>query len=94
MDLGAFSISLAPCLIRKWDPVLLNECMLPGTANTSLPCSNASEAVMREPLCFVASTTTTPLLKPLMIRFLMGKFLGSGGLPIGNSVITTPFSVI
>jgi len=51
----------------------------PCTAKTSRPCSRAMEAVIKEPLFIVASTTITPLLKPLMRRFRMGKFFGSGG---------------
>lgn len=54
-------------------PVLLNELMLPGTANTSLFCSAARRAVMREPLRSVASTITVPRDMPEMTRLRMGK---------------------
>lgn len=45
----------------------------PGTAKTSRPCSNASFAVISDPLLTAASATTTPTDRPLMIRFLLGK---------------------
>ena len=51
----------------------------------SLPCSAASSAVIRAPLFPGASTTRTPQLRPLMIRFLLGKFRARGGVPGGNS---------
>lgn len=38
-------------------------------------------AVMSEPLFNVASTTKTPKLKPLTIRFLRGKCCCNGGVP-------------
>ena len=69
----ACSTNLAPCLINVWVPVLLNELMLPGTANTSLFCSAARRAVMREPLRSVASTITVPRDMPEMTRLRMGK---------------------
>ena len=37
------------------------------------PCSSAQRAVTSEPLRKAASTTSTPLLKPLIMRFLRGK---------------------
>lgn len=46
----------------------------PGSANTSLFCSSARSAVIRDPLLVFASTTKTPLLIPLIIRFLFGKY--------------------
>jgi hypothetical protein len=63
-------------------------------ANTSRPCSAAHLAVMIEPLCVLASTTKHPKLKPLIIRFLRGKFCGREGVPIANSEMTKPCSTI
>ena len=60
-------------------------------ANTSLPCSNACLAVIREPLCRAASTKRQPLLMPLMIRLRRGKLLPMGGVPRGNSDTRNPF---
>ena len=37
------------------------------------PCSSAQRAVTSEPLRKAASTTSTPLLRPLIMRFLRGK---------------------
>ncbi len=45
-----------------------------GTANTSLPWSNAKSAVIRLPLLSLASVTIIPELNPLIILFLFGKF--------------------
>src|SRR3990167_7151259 len=49
---------------------------------------------MREPLLSDASTTSTPLVRPLIILFLWGKFAASGGVPMGNSDTTAPFDII
>ena len=64
--------------------------MLPGTINTFFPCSNAKSTVIKVPLFFLASTTITPLLKPLIILFLAGKLLLSGFVPKGYSEIIAP----
>jgi len=40
------------------------------------------------------ATITTALLKPLMIRFRTGKLFGAGGVPVGNSEMTAPVSII
>ena len=45
----------------------------PGIANTSRPCSAAWRAVISEPDCAAASTTSTPAARPLMIRLRFGK---------------------
>ncbi len=50
----------------------------------------ARSAVTNEPLRNAASITSTPLLSPLMIRFLRGKCCGSGGVESGNSETTAP----
>lgn len=42
-------------------------------SKTSRPCSSAQRAVTSEPLRKAASTTSTPLLRPLIMRFLRGK---------------------
>ena len=43
----------APCAISLLHPALKASVTLPGTANTSLPCSSAKSAVIREPLFFL-----------------------------------------
>ncbi len=86
----ADSTSLAPCLISAWQPLDCGECIEPGTAKTSRPCSAARRAVIREPLCSEASTTKQPLLSPLIIRFRLGKLPASGGVPSGNSDTIAP----
>ena len=42
-------------------------------ARQKLHCSSAQRAVTSEPLRKAASTTSTPLLRPLIMRFLRGK---------------------
>ena len=42
-------------------------------ARQKRPCSSAQRAVTSEPLRKAASTTSTPLLRPLIMRFLRGK---------------------
>ena len=64
--------------------------MLPGTVKRSLSCSMASCAVMSAPLFLGASTITTPWDKPLMMRFLAGKFPLEMALPGGYSEATSP----
>ena len=89
-----FSASLAPCLIKAWQPRCIGELMEPGTAKTSLPCSAASRAVINEPLLMVASTTKQAREIPLIRRFRRGKFFAKGGAPNGNSLIMTPPAII
>src|ERR1019366_2230825 len=82
--------SLAPCLISVLgvhDPLLVT---LPGTAYKSLFCSAAHRAVTRVPEFSPASTTSTPTLSPLSIRFRRGKFCGAGNVPSGNSLTIAP----
>ena len=55
------STSLAPWRISAWQPRDCGEWIEPGIANTSLPCSAASRAVISEPDCSAASTTSVPL---------------------------------
>ena len=57
--------------------------MLPGTANTSRPWSAANSAVINAPLRVPASTMTTHVLSPLMMRLRGGKLRGSGRVPSG-----------
>ena len=64
--------------------------MLPGTVKRSLSCSMASCAVMSAPLFLGASTTTTPCDRPLIMRFLAGKFPFEMALPGGYSDATSP----
>ena len=63
-------------------------------ANTSRPCSDASRALISEPLRFAASTTRVPRLSPLISRFLCGKCSRRGSLPMGNSEQTAPFAAM
>ena len=49
-EAGADVINVAPSFIRRLVPRLAREKILPGTANTSRPCSNARSAVMSAPL--------------------------------------------
>src|SRR5579859_6825747 len=64
--------------------------MLPGMAKTSRPCFNAKPAVINAPLRSGASTTSTPMERPEMIRLRAGKLLPSGGMPGGYSLMRTP----
>src|ERR1700756_276728 len=57
----------------------------PGTASTSRPCSRAIRAVISEPDCRAASTTSTPRLRPEMSRLRLGKCLACGTVPGGIS---------
>jgi hypothetical protein len=54
---------------------------LPGTAKTSLPCSPANRAVIREPERSAASTTTTPSaqFQPVAARKILGARREAGG---------------
>ena len=70
--LGAFN-QFRSLFDRRFDPRQACSLTEPGTANTSRPCSNASFAVIKEPLSVAASPTNTPNDSPLMIRFLRGK---------------------
>ena len=51
-------------------------------------------AVIKLPLFSLASTTKTPSDSPLIMRFLCGKFAFIGVVPIGNSEIIPPFSIM
>src|SRR5262249_2301919 len=54
---------------------------LPGTANTSRPCSPAKRAVISEPERSAASTTTTPSEIPEITRLQRGKSFPRGEKP-------------
>ena len=84
------STSLAPWRISAWQPRDCGEWIEPGIANTSLPCSAASRAVISEPDCSAASTTSVPRDRPAMMRLRLGKFWLSGGVPSGNSLTIRP----
>ena len=64
----ALSTSLAPCLISAWQPRDCGEWIEPGIAKTSRPASSASRAVISEPDCRAASTTSVPRASPAMMR--------------------------
>ena len=59
-------------------------------ANTSLPCSDASRAVIREPDSSAASTTRVLWDSPAMMRLRRGKLAANGGVPRGYSLSITP----
>ena len=82
--------AMAPSRSSALLPLQVSTSILPGTTNTSRPCSAARRAVISAPLVSGASTTSTPLHKPLMIRFRLGKFHLYGGVPGGNSVSKQP----
>ena len=88
------STSLAPSLIRRFDPTLDVLVKLPGTASTSRPCSSAKRAVIRAPLRTPASTTTTPRDRPESIRLRCGKVHFAGLVSTGYSLTTVPVSPI
>ena len=76
--------------IRARQPALAGLSTLPGTANTSRPCSSACRAVISAPLRALASTTTTARDSPLMIRLRAGNIPGCGATVIGVSVTRQP----
>lgn len=86
----ALVTSFAPCLIKLCGPALNDEKIGPGTAKTSRPCSKAQSAVISDPLFSAASTTKTPKLSPLIIRFLSGNNPGKGGVCGGYSDKSSP----
>jgi hypothetical protein len=67
---------------------------LPGTAMTSRPCSAARRAVISEPDCGAASTTTTPRLRPEISRLRRGKWRACGTAPSGRSETMAPHAAI
>ena len=83
-----------PFRISSFVPKLILSVILPGTAYTVLPCSNAQFAVIIVPLFSPASTTSTPQLIPLIILFLIGKKYVAARVKGRNSLITQPFSII
>ena len=91
---SAVSTIFAPSLRRAWPPRFRPLKTLPGTAMTSRPCSSAHPAVMSDPDFSEASITTTASESPLIRRFLSGKWCGSGGVPGGYSLTTSPASAI
>ncbi len=84
------AVSFAPCFINVFGPQELRLVTFPGTANTSRFCSSAQRAVILVPLYSPASTTSTPALRPLMIRLRMGKFCGAANVSTGNSDTSAP----
>ena len=64
--------------------------MFPGIAHTSLPWFIAWSAVINDPLLAPASTTITASEIPLIILFLLGKFVFSGFVPTIYSDIISP----
>ena len=75
---STLSTSKAPSRISWWQPLEPGWWIEPGMAYTSRPCSAASRAVISEPLARLASTTSTPSDRPLMIRLRRGKFAACG----------------
>ena len=72
------STSRAPFLISLCDPFAPGVSIRPGTANTERPCSSAWSVVLSAPLFAPASTTTTPIDRPLTTRFRYGNVVRSG----------------
>jgi hypothetical protein len=70
------AVSLAPCLIRVFGPCEFLLVTLPGTARTSRFHSRAQREVIRVPLDSAASTTSTPIEMPLMMRLRMENSAG------------------
>ncbi len=68
---SALSTSLAPWRISAWQPRDSGEWIEPGSANTSRPYSAAWRAVISEPDCSAASTTSVPRDRPAMMRLRM-----------------------
>ena len=88
---AALSTSLAPCLMSAWQPRDCGEWIEPGIANTSRPASSASRAVISEPDCTAASTTSVPRASAGDDAVaLIGKFSASGGVPSANSLTIRP----
>jgi len=67
---------------------------LPGTANTSRPCSPANRAVISEPDRSAASTTTTPSEIPEFRQLWRGESFPRGEKPGARSLIRSPCSPI
>ena len=86
----AVSTSFAPWRISAWQPRDSGEWMEPGMAKTSRPHSPARRAVMSEPLCPAASTTSTPRARPATMRLRLGKCCGSAPVPSGSSDTSAP----
>ena len=63
-------------------------------ANTSLPCSTASRAVISEPDCRAASTTSVARDRPEISRLRWGKLAARGGVPSGYSLNSKPCCAI
>jgi hypothetical protein len=73
-----------------WQPRDCGESIEPGMAITSLPCSAASRAVIKEPDCTLASTTKVACASPARMRLRCGKWWVSGGAPMANSLTMAP----
>ena len=70
------STYLAHGFISWWQPWLWGLVTGPGTANTFRFCPIANLAAKSNPLFIFASTTSVPITNPIMILFLLRKFLG------------------
>lgn len=80
----------APCFKRLLVPAERGSSGLSGTAKTSLPCSPANRAVIREPERSAPSTTTTPSAIPEISRLRRGKSLARGEKPGERSLMRRP----
>ena len=89
---AVFVTSVAPSRIRLLQPSARGSSGDPGIAMTSLPRSDASLAVINDPERAAASMTTTPKLKPAIIRLRMGKWCGVGWVVGGISAMIRPDS--
>ena len=85
---------IAPSRISALQPDARASIGWPGTAITSRPWSSAWRAVIRLPDLCAASTTTTALARPEMMRLRSGKCRAIGSIPGGCSDTSAPASQI
>ena len=81
---------LAPCFINSFVPSVFILVISPGTAYTFFPWSSAKSTVIWLPLFFLASITSTPSERALIILFRAGNVYLLGRVPISYSEIINP----
>lgn len=87
-------IGVAPCCKRLLVPIDRGSVMGPGMTQTSLSCSRASRAVIREPEYSAAWISRITLHSPEMMRLRAGKLPLKAVVPGGYSEIMAPPSLI
>ena len=85
---------LPPSLNKRLLPADLGSSGEPGTAMTSLFCSNAVRAEISDPERSAASITTTPSDRPVIMRLRLGKSFAVARCPKGLSLTINPVSEI